>query len=240
MAANLITFDERPSGDAHVQTIWRSMSDGPGSFISTAYSTWELVFSNVAGVAGASLRGPETVATQAPLPADGRWLGIRFRTGAFLLSVDHFTLRDRTLELLMLDATHFQFAGANYEVPTFDNADCFVAQLARSSGLTLDHRVWSSLHEEAVTEPNAKAMQRRFRSATGLNQRAVKTIERARQAALMLRDGRTIGDTIGAAGYCDQPHLTRSLKRLIGLTPAALMNPARPQLSFLERPASAI
>jgi AraC-like DNA-binding protein len=235
MTTDLITFDQRPSSEGPIQTVWRSASNEAGSFISAAYSTWELVFWNIAGIAGTSLRGPETVATHAQVPADGRWLGIRFRTGVVLPGVNHFASCDRTLELPMLDARHFRLAGQTYEVPTFDNADCLVAQLVRRGRLALDHHVLSSLHAETSTGREAKATQRRFRSATGLNRRSVKTIERARKAASMLLDGRTIGDTIDAVGYCDQPHLTRSLTRLIGLTPMALMRPAAPQLSFLER-----
>ena len=234
MRANLIAFDQRLSDAEQVLTVWRSMSDQPGSFISTAYPTWELVFWSIAGVAGVSLRGPETVATHAHLPSDGRWLGIRFRTGAFLPGMDYSALRDRTLELPLLDATRFQFGGLTYEVPTFDNADCLVAQLASSGGLTLDHHVSSSLHEETAPERRDRTEQRRFRTATGLNRRMVKTIERARRAASLLRQGQPIGDTIDATGYCDQPHLTRSLTRLIGLTPAALTHPAHTQLSFMD------
>jgi AraC-like DNA-binding protein len=37
-----------------------------------------------------------------------------------------------------------------------------------------------------------------------------------------LRQGVSILDTVEQAGYADQPHLTRSLKRLIGQTPAQL------------------
>jgi AraC-like DNA-binding protein len=235
MTTNLLTFDHRCRGEGLIQTVWRSASNGAGSFISAAYPTWELVFWNVAGSAGVSLRGPETVATHAQIPADGRWLGIRFRTGAVLLGVNHLASCDQTLELPMLDARHFRLAGTIFEVPTFNNAECLVEQLARSGRLTLDHRVLSSLHAETSLGLDARATQRRFRSATGLNRRTVKTIERARAAASMLLDGRTIGDTIEAGGYCDQPHLTRSLTRLIGLTPAALTRPATPQLSLLER-----
>jgi hypothetical protein len=36
----------------------------------------------------------------------------------------------------------------------------------------------------------------------------------------MLRDGSPIADVVSAAGYYDQPHLTRSLRALIGHTPA--------------------
>ena len=37
------------------------------------------------------------------------------------------------------------------------------------------------------------------------------------------------------AGYFDQPHLTRSLKRLIGQTPAELLRVGSEELSFLYK-----
>ena len=59
-------------------------------------------------------------------------------------------------------------------------------------------------------------------------------IECARSATLLLQQGVSILDTIQQAGYYDQPHLTRSLGRFIGQTPAQLLHHSRPeQLSFL-------
>jgi methylphosphotriester-DNA--protein-cysteine methyltransferase len=65
-------------------------------------------------------------------------------------------------------------------------------------------------------------VQRRFLRATGLTHGAVSQIERAHRAVALLRQGVSILDTVERAGYADQPHLTRSLKRLIGQTPAQL------------------
>lgn len=48
-------------------------------------------------------------------------------------------------------------------------------------------------------------------------------IERARYATTLLRDGTAILDTVHEAGYFDQAHLTRSLRVLIGETPASVM-----------------
>jgi methylphosphotriester-DNA--protein-cysteine methyltransferase len=56
-------------------------------------------------------------------------------------------------------------------------------------------------------------------------------IQRARLAARLLVNGRSVLDTTFEAGYFDQAHLTRSLKRLIGTTPARLSR-EKPQLSF--------
>jgi AraC-like DNA-binding protein len=66
-------------------------------------------------------------------------------------------------------------------------------------------------------------VQRRFLNATGLTHRAVRQIERAREAARLLARGTPILDTVVQLGYADQPHLTRALKRFAGQTPAQLL-----------------
>lgn len=60
----------------------------------------------------------------------------------------------------------------------------------------------------------------------------VRQIERARRATNLLRRGVPIADTVEEAGFFDQAHLTRSLRNLIGLTPAMIAREER-QLSFL-------
>ena len=62
----------------------------------------------------------------------------------------------------------------------------------------------------------------------------MRQIERARYATTLLRQGLSILDVVYEAGYSDQPHLTRALKQLIGLTPAQLTDRSRNvQLSSL-------
>ncbi len=46
---------------------------------------------------------------------------------------------------------------------------------------------------------------------------------RARHARTLLQQGISILDTVEQAGYADQPHLTRSLKRFMGQTPAQIL-----------------
>jgi methylphosphotriester-DNA--protein-cysteine methyltransferase len=81
-----------------------------------------------------------------------------------------------------------------------------------------------------------RAVQYRFLQATGITQNAARQIERARYAPLLLQQGVSILDTVEQVGYYDQPHLTRSLTRFIGQTPAQLFHHSRPeQLSFLYK-----
>ena len=62
----------------------------------------------------------------------------------------------------------------------------------------------------------------------------IRQIERARHATRLLRAGVSIPDAVDEAGYYDQAHLTRSLKRLIGQTPAQVLRGEK-QLSFLYK-----
>jgi AraC-like DNA-binding protein len=81
-----------------------------------------------------------------------------------------------------------------------------------------------------------RTLQRRFHAATGLTRRAVRQIERARLAGVRLREGATPAEVTHELGYYDQPHLTRSLRRVLGQTPAELADPSRDeQLSLLYK-----
>jgi methylphosphotriester-DNA--protein-cysteine methyltransferase len=83
-----------------------------------------------------------------------------------------------------------------------------------------------------LQQVSTRTEQRRVRQVTGLTHGTIHQIERARQATILLRDGMPILDVVEQAGYYDQPHLTRSLQRFIGLTPARIAR-AEQQLSLL-------
>ena len=46
---------------------------------------------------------------------------------------------------------------------------------------------------------------------------------RLRRAAEALKGGQTLADAATAAGFSDQAHLTRQMREMMGLTPAALL-----------------
>jgi AraC-like DNA-binding protein len=82
-------------------------------------------------------------------------------------------------------------------------------------------------------ELSLRSVQRRFLRATGLTYGTLDQIERAREAATLLEQGISIADAVYYAGYADQPHLTRSLKRFVGQTPGQIL---RIQKDYLEQP----
>jgi AraC-like DNA-binding protein len=118
-----------------------------------------------------------------------------------------------------LDSTAWQF-------PDFENADTFVARLVKDGLIVSDPVVESAMRGE-VSELSPRSVQRRFLQATGLTQSAIHQIERARSAMAALKQGVPILDVVHDAGYYDQPHLTRALKRWLGETPAELAGSSR-------------
>ncbi len=217
--------------------VWRSESSRDGQFLSVAYPQWEIVISRIAGKLHIVLRGAETVATQVGVPGNGSWIGLRFRSGAVMSAIDFVRLRDSAITLPVVGRNRFWLAGRAWEVPTFENADDFVAHLARCGLVRHDPVVLASRIEPISDKDGLRRQQRHFIKATGLSKQAIATIERAQRAALMLRNGLSINDTVTAAGFSDQSHLTRSLTRLIGITPAQLLSKCNEvQLSFIPKP----
>lgn len=60
---------------------------------------------------------------------------------------------------------------------------------------------------------------RRFRQQTGLAPHAFQTNLRIARARAMLRAGDPIAQVAAVCGFADQPHLTRTFRRMVGVTP---------------------
>jgi hypothetical protein len=236
MGRMFLDFDDRPSESPLVEKVWRSRSDRGGSFLSIAASNFEMAVTRHEGKTFITLRGPETKATTVHCPADGEWLGIRFRLGTFMPRLPPGQLIDgRDVRLPDATARSFWLNGSAWDYPDFQNAEAFVAKLARAGVITRDPAVDDVLRGERRGH-SQRSDQRYFLRATGLSHRAVRQIERARYATNLLKDGVSILDAMYEAGYFDQPHLTRSLTRFIGQTPAEITR-ATKQLSFLYKTA---
>jgi Helix-turn-helix domain len=230
----LIFEADRPSDSPYVERVWRYHSEGSGSFLSIAEYRSELVVTRYQGRVIVTVRGPETRVTRLSYPPDAEWLGIRLKPGAFLPSWPARDLVDGDVNLPEATCASFWLDGSAWQVPDYENADTFVAWLVRAGLLVMDPAVPAALRGEP-TDASLRTVQRRFLEATGVTRGAARQIERARYAALLLKRGDSIADATYDAGYFDQPHLTRSLKRLVGQTPAALRRGGSEQLSFLYK-----
>jgi Helix-turn-helix domain len=229
----LLRFEQRLSDSPFVERVWRSSSRAAGAFYSMAEPNLELVVARVGEAAPqVILRGPVTRASVADCPADGEWLGIRLRIGAFMSDLPTAALVDhRSLVLPSAGDGRFWLGDRSWEIPSFETAECLAARLAAAGVIAREGVVEAALAGCGV-DIGLRSTQRRFLRAAGITREAFRQIERARHAAWLLRGGAPVLDVVDAAGYFDQPHLTRALRRLIGPTPGGLAH-GQDQLSLL-------
>ena len=227
-AGLIFELDARPSDSPFVELIWHARSGRPGMFHSIASNHWMMVVTLRDGKSTLTVRGPETRATPLFSDGEGEWVGIWFRVGAFMPHLPVSALVDRDLTLPGAGKRSFHLDGTAWEFPDYENADTFVDRLVRKGLLVRDPVVDEVLHGRR-NDLSARSVQRRFVHATGLTQSAVRQIERARTAMTLLQRGVSILDTVHEAGYYDQSHLTRSLKRWLGHTPAQIVRMTAPE-----------
>src|SRR5262245_51703082 len=179
------------------------------------------------GKTSQSVWGPETKFGLMNYPEGAEFLFIAFKLGVFL---PHFpttnlvdtgiTLPDASSQLFWLDSSTWQY-------PSYENADMFVNWLVRD-GLLVHEPIVDSVLQDHPLDIAPRTARYRFLRATGLTKSYIHQFERVQQAVVLLEQGASILDTVYQAGYADQPHLTRSLKRLVGQTPAQIARASQP------------
>jgi len=230
-----MVFESRVSDSTLVERIWRSSSESAGPFISMALNRVQLVVWEEDGRSYFTVRGPETQATLAHCPTHAEFVGIVLKCGAFMPHLPLCHLIDGAVTLPEATSKSFWLHGSAWQFPTYDNADTFIERLARDGALGFDPVVEAEL-QGRPSDLSLRSAQRRFLRATGLTHSAVRQIERARYATVLLRQGASIFDAVFQAGYFDQPHLTRALRHFIGQTPAQIADKeTAQQLSFLYK-----
>lgn len=214
-------LESREAASPFVQEIWQARSEHAGSFVSIAACHWEMVMSRYEGATTLVVRGPETVATPLAYTEGGEWCGIRFKPGTFISLFPNGALVDRAVTLPAAGDHTFWLHGAAWPLPKYEHADAFVDRLVRE-GLLVHDPVVADVVQGHVPAISVRSVQRRFRQVTGLTPGMVHQIDRARHAMTLLQQGAPILDVVHDAGYYDQAHLNRSLKRWLGQTPGQI------------------
>ena len=220
-AIDLFDIDRRPPRSAFVDETWWTSSRHAGSFISVAAAHWEIVVTTRCGVARVTVRGPETKATTVSIPDHAEFFGISFSLGTFMPTLGPGDLVDRTLTLPHASSTSFVLDGSAWELPNRHNADDFVDRLVRAGLLVHDPIAPAAIHGD-VDGLSSRSLERRVSHVTGLTRGVIRQIRRAERAVELLSGGVSAAEAACRAGYADQPHMGRSLKRFVGLTPSQI------------------
>ncbi|MEV4353323.1 helix-turn-helix domain-containing protein [Nonomuraea sp. NPDC049625] len=218
--------EDRTSDSPYIERVYRSKGVSPVKRMhSVANSNWELVIWEHCGRAHVAIRGPETRPTTVDMSPDGSAFGIIFAHGAAMPHLPVQGLVDSAVLSPHVTSDTFVLQGEEWELPGFDNAEVFVDRLVRSGILMRDPLVTDVVAGDDAPRLSARSVQRRVVAATGLTQGAIRQIERAREAAMLLGEGVAPLDVVHRLGYYDQPHLARSLTRFMGRTATELQHP---------------
>lgn len=229
-----IAFDDRPSDSPDIERVWRSHSDAVDRMTSIATAHWTLVAWRAGREWRVAVQGPETGPTNAPVPPDTEFVGIRLSLGMALESLPTDRLVDQSAEFPDVSRHSVQMFGHTMPLPTDDDAEDFVQRLVQAGVLVRAPMVRDVLRGWPP-DVTARTVRRRFLSATGLTPGVVRQIERVREAATLIRTGAPIADVAHDLGYYDQPHLARALNRFVGHTATELRTGAAGQLSLLYK-----
>jgi hypothetical protein len=214
--------EARESDSPFVESVMRGWTLSAGSTIRPAESHWHMVLVKVNDKVMPLVVGSLPESGVAKWGAGAEILWIKFKLGTFIPQLPAKALVAK--ETLLPDASSksFWLHGTSWELPNFENADTFVNRLVKDEVLVHDPVVTSALqgHPQNVAP---RTVRHRFLQATGITQARIQQIERAQQAAALLRHGKSILDTVYELGYYDQPHLTKSLKQWVGHTPAQIV-----------------
>jgi AraC-like DNA-binding protein len=213
-------FEVRGSDSPLVERIWRSHNERAGSFTSISTTRWSLVISKWRGRIAISVHGPETGANCKDFPdeAELEWFGVDFKLGTFMPHIPPGSILNGNITLPEAASHSFWLGSSVWQFPNYENADTFVNRLMREE-LLMCSPIVNAINQGKSPTKSLRATQYRVLRSTGLSQRTIRQIERARYATTLLKKGISILDTVFEAGYSDQPHLTRSLKHFIGHTP---------------------
>lgn len=221
-----LNTEDRGSDSVHVERVWRTEGPGAERMLSVTNSNWELVLMEFEGSVSVTVRGPETRPSLVELPGQGSAIGIVFAHGSALRGVPVPRLVDAAVTKPADESgRRFELGGETWEIPRYDSAEDLIARLAHGGLLGHDRLVADVAAGAEDHGLGPRATQLRVKALTGLTKTAIRQIERARRAAMLLQTGVPIIDAVHELGYYDQSHLSHALARFIGRTAAELRRP---------------
>lgn len=187
--------------------------------------------------------GPDTTAHLAASPAGGGTTGLRFRPGALpaLPGVPADALRDRRVPLSeVLDPGRCRLLRPDAPGTGGDRRGdvVWLARLAlalrtaavdRPTPAPLPHAALGALAGGVPAAEladrlgvTARTLHRRCVATLGYGPAVARRVLRFRAAAALLYDGVTPAEVAARTGYADQPHLSREVRALAGVSPGSL------------------
>ena len=179
---------------------------------------WHLVIVDGPGSDRVLLAGPKSTAGSFVHPGDVTGIWVQMRLGVYLPGMRMGDLVDAEIPLAERGRRTFDLLGSSLEIPTGENVEVMVHQLVRDDVLAFDPLVAKVLAGKP-TGTAERTVRHRMRLVTGQPRQRIGQVEKAKNGAALIGAGMPLAAAAANAGYTDQPHMTRAMKRWLGITP---------------------
>lgn len=205
----------RKSNHPLVETVWATQNIADGVYTATPDASWDLiVLMQSDGSKSMMLTGQSTKPMDVPYTKGTNSVVISFIPGAYLPAHPAKQLLDSFEMLPNADEDHFILAGEIFAFPTFDTVEQLVESMIKAGVLLVDPVVYSTMINKKWAASD-RSVQRHFSKNAGLTQKYIEQIIRTQEAVRQLQQGKTPRDVAADTGFYDQPHLARSLKKIM-------------------------
>ena len=210
-------YEQKPSPLPFIQCLWRAKVVQEGEYDDPAKDTWGLAFTRRAdGSLSAELLGQSFRYRLLDSAIGDEYWGVEFYSHVTMRGVDKPAITGKLVHL-PVSGEHFSIGHDSYSIPTFEQLETFCRELAEQGVISHTARSFSRLRMTSL-----RNAQRAHRQTVVLTHKQVEQIKRAERAAVLLKTGMTPTEVAAETGYADQAHMTRSLKSLLGKTPAQI------------------
>jgi hypothetical protein len=210
----------RTSTNTFIDRVWATENLEDGVYKATPDGCWDLiVLKTKDGKKMMMLTGQASKTTMVPYEAGTGSVVISFTAGAYMPQMPGASMLDLVGILPNADANSFVLLGYVFEIPTYDNAEDLVAEMEQRGLLAMDDIVTAVLQGAPKAMSN-RNMQRHFIQATGLTRKSLEQIHRAQKAVKLIKAGVPPSSAAADSGFSDQPHLSKSLQKLMQSRPS--------------------
>jgi len=212
----------RKSDNPYIDTVWQTKNTADGIYEATPDGSWDLIVGiDEHGNKMMMLTGQATKTMQVPYKKGTGSVVISFAPGAYMPHYPAEQMVDALEFLPNFDSNHFSMAGHTFAFPTFENAEKLVEKMVDLGILKNDLIIDGEIHGKPKTI-SERARQRHFTRTTGLTQKYLEQIKRAQKAVDLLKQGKKPVDVASETGYTDQPHMAKSLKKIMAVKPSGV------------------
>jgi hypothetical protein len=211
----------RSSSHPWIDAIWQTVCLSDGIYKATPDGSWDLIRSVAPdGQSVVFLSGQATAPLEVPYLEGEHSVVISFAAHVYL-ACDKEVRTGAAVRFLDVKEDEFLLDGVELPLPTFLNAEALVDRMI-AAGLLLSDDVVARAFTEKPKAASKRSVQQHFKSTTGITQKDFQLIRRAQEAVRRLKAGHSAATVAFDLGYTDQPHMIKSLKKIMGSLPSNL------------------